>query len=92
MYRINLKGSDLAENPLHLPHFTSQHIIDHSGVFYHSQVCGSIVGAAVAHVSPENCSHQILLFNTQTKAAVRMESSILNVSNGFLYSCPAAKR
>ncbi|KAF8910651.1 hypothetical protein CPB84DRAFT_1764267 [Gymnopilus junonius] len=79
IYRINLGGRQSDANFLRAPRVINEWTIDHSGVFYHSEISGSIVAAAIRHASHLNWDyiHQILLFNTKTNVTIRIESPTL---------------
>jgi len=48
--------------------------VENTGVFYHAEISGSIVAAAVVHATQATQSHQIVFLNTLTGETVPVDS------------------
>jgi len=83
VYRLDLRERRSNENLAdEKPHLEAEWRIEHKGVFYYTQISGSIVAAAIVDFPVANnaCRHQILLFNIDTNISLLVDSPILSVS------------
>jgi len=79
VYRINLQESIEQASPL-----LNQWTVHHSGVIYFADISGPIVAAAVLHISQTPCTHQIILFNTETNVIIQLDSPLVIISLVFI--------